>query len=309
MNRPRPRVSVGMPVYNGESYLTEAIESILKQTFSDFELVITDNASTDSTETICRRFADIDNRIKYHRLEENIGACGNFNHVVSVARGQYFKWAAADDVCLPTLLEKLVTVLDADQGVIWCHAQSGKINQFGHVLQLSDPAAEGLAHTAHAGLPRPMHDSPQRHQRFRGVLLGTTWCADIYGLIRRDALLKTGLLESCYGSEKVLIGGLSLIGRYREVPETLFYQRIHDAASGNLTTAGEQAVYAGAKQSRRLSSARLTLLAGHLRMIKRISMSKRERFLCRMAVLQYVLQFRKWRKVARSLYLGSGLGR
>jgi hypothetical protein len=100
-----------------------------------------------------------------------------------------------------------------------------------------------------------------------------------------------------------------LLGRYREVPETLFYQRIHDAASGNLATAAEQAAYAGAKQSRRLSSARLKLLAGHLRMVKRIPLSAAERFLCRLAIMQYVLQYRKWHKVFRSLYLGSGLGR
>jgi glycosyltransferase involved in cell wall biosynthesis len=308
MNRPSPRVSVGMPVYNGRAFVAEAIQSVLNQTFPDFELIITDNASTDSTEAICRRFADADDRIKYYRLENNIGACGNFNHVFRLARGKYFKWAAADDVFLPTFLEKLVTVLDADQGVVWCHTQSGKINQFGDVLQLSDPAAEGLPHTTHAGLPRPMHDSPQRHQRFRGVLLGTTWCADIYGLIRRDALLKTGLLESCYGAEKVLIGGLSLLGRYREVPETLFYQRIHDAASGKLVTAAEQAKYACIKHTRRFSSARLKLLTGHLRMTNRIAMPRRERALCHLVVLQYLFQFHKWPGILRSMLLRTGLG-
>ena len=98
----KPTVSIGMPVYNGVPFLNEALDSILAQTYRDFELVISDNASTDETESICRAYAASDPRIRYYRQQENLGAMPNFNRVCELSRGQYFKWAACDDVCSPT---------------------------------------------------------------------------------------------------------------------------------------------------------------------------------------------------------------
>src|SRR5262245_49168770 len=95
----KPRVSIGMPVYNGERFLKDAIDSLLAQRFEDFELIILDNASTDRTEEICRTYADQDNRIRYVRNEENIGLARNFNRAFQLSSGEYFKWASADDVC------------------------------------------------------------------------------------------------------------------------------------------------------------------------------------------------------------------
>ena len=100
----RPRVSIGLPVYNGENFLEFALDSILGQTFQDFELIISDNASTDATESICRRYAAKDSRIRYYRNPNNQGAAQNYNRVFALARGEYFKWAAHDDVCKPNYL-------------------------------------------------------------------------------------------------------------------------------------------------------------------------------------------------------------
>ena len=97
MSNHNPRVSIGLPVYNGERFLPQALDSILAQTFEDFELIISDNASTDTTEEICRTYATQDQRIHYHRHEQNRGAAWNFNYIVPLARGEYFKWAADDD--------------------------------------------------------------------------------------------------------------------------------------------------------------------------------------------------------------------
>jgi len=110
----KPRVSVGMPVYNCERYVAEAIESHLRQTYTDFELVITDNASTDRSEEICRAYASRDPRIKYHRNPENLGAGGNFRRCFELAQGDYFRWTPSDDVVGPELLELCVEVLDRD---------------------------------------------------------------------------------------------------------------------------------------------------------------------------------------------------
>ena len=95
----KPRVSIGLPVYNGQEFLEETLHSILNQTFNDFELIICDNASTDRTAEICRSFAKRDRRIRYYRNEINLGAAKNFNGVFFLARGEYLKWSDNDDLC------------------------------------------------------------------------------------------------------------------------------------------------------------------------------------------------------------------
>jgi glycosyltransferase involved in cell wall biosynthesis len=107
-----PRVSIGMPVYNGELFIREALVSLLEQTFTNFELIISDNASTDSTKVICREYAAKDSRIRYVRQVENLGALANFQFVLDEAVGEYFMWAAADDLQTPDFIELLVTALD-----------------------------------------------------------------------------------------------------------------------------------------------------------------------------------------------------
>src|ERR1051326_2036095 len=112
MSNQKPRVSIGLPVYNGQQFLEEAINSLLAQTYSDFELIISDNASTDATEQICRAHAAADPRIRYYRNDKNRGPVWNLNRVFELARGELFKWAAHDDVCAPTLVERCVEVLE-----------------------------------------------------------------------------------------------------------------------------------------------------------------------------------------------------
>ena len=113
-----PKVSIGLPVYNGEKFLAEAIESILGQTFSDFELIISDNASTDRTEEIARSYAASDRRIRFVRQEGNRGASKNFGLVFELASGEYFKWAAYDDVLMPDFLTECVALLDDDPSAV-----------------------------------------------------------------------------------------------------------------------------------------------------------------------------------------------
>ena len=100
-----PRVSIGLPIYNGENFLGDAVESLLAQTFTDFELVLVDNASTDGTAAMCERFVARDKRVRYHRNPQNIGGAPNFNLAFQLAdRAPYFKWAAHDDRHLPDFL-------------------------------------------------------------------------------------------------------------------------------------------------------------------------------------------------------------
>ena len=129
-----PRVTIGLPVYNGETYLREAIESLLSQSFEDFELIISDNASTDGTRTICEQYAELDPRVLYDRCETNFGARRNYNRLVAMARGEYFKWAAHDDNCYPDFLAECVVALGRDPDAVVCYPTTHLIDDKGEVM-------------------------------------------------------------------------------------------------------------------------------------------------------------------------------
>ena len=112
-----PKVSIGMPVFNGGATVRDALESLLAQTFADFELIISDNGSTDDTEEICREYDAADERIRYVRQPENRGAAANWAFVLDQAVGEYFMWAAHDDLWDPSYIYELTSVLDADSSV------------------------------------------------------------------------------------------------------------------------------------------------------------------------------------------------
>ena len=234
-----PRVSVGLPVYNGDAYLAETVESILCQTLSDFELVISDNASTDGTEEVCRSYAAGDRRVRYVRQPRNIGASANYNAVAWMARAPLLKWAAHDDVCAPTYLERCVQILDADPAAVLCHSRPRLIDAHGQPLtsyQGSLVTSDGMSYPP----PEPPMsarglDSQDPVSRYHGVLLETHWCFEIFGVIRRSALLATTMMQSFYGTDKVILADLALSGRFREVDEELWYRRCHPATSTNLT--------------------------------------------------------------------------
>ena len=141
MTSPVPRVSIGVPVYNGELYLERALDSILAQSFDDFEVIIADNASDDRTEQICRDYACRDARVRYVRNETNLGASANFNRTFALARGPYFKWAAHDDVLGTDFLLRCVEVLDSNPDVVLCHTKTQQIDEDGRVAGNYDSLA------------------------------------------------------------------------------------------------------------------------------------------------------------------------
>ena len=114
-----PRVSIGLPVYNGERFLVQAIESVLAQTFEDFELIVCDNASTDASGAIAQTYVERDSRVRYFRNASNLGAARNFNRTFELSRGEYFKWLAADDLIAPTYLERCLAALGPRPTPCW----------------------------------------------------------------------------------------------------------------------------------------------------------------------------------------------
>jgi glycosyltransferase involved in cell wall biosynthesis len=210
-----PRVSIGLPVYNGENFLAGAIESILAQTFTDFELIICDNASTDRTAEICHRYAAPDRRVKYHRNERNLGAGPNFARAFELSSGEYFRWACHDDLLAPTYLEKCVAVLDRNPDVVLCHTQTRVISDHG----------EGMYQDL-VGL-----DADRPSDRFAAVALRLHWCMDIHGLMRAEVLRRTGLIGGYFGADRALLAELALAGRFARVEEPLFINRDHPERS------------------------------------------------------------------------------
>jgi len=223
-----PRISIGLPVYNGADYLKDAIESILTQTFGDFELIISDNASTDETEKICRLYASRDKRIRYYRNQKNLGLAKNYNRVVELARCSYFKWAAADDLIAPEFLAACIEVLDNNPGILVCHTKVSIIDKSGKWLKDYDDKLHFVSDDPHVRL----HD-----YLFRDAGM---WNA-IYGLIYTEELRKTRLIESYDSSDQTLLGEIVLRGKIYQIPERLLMRREHAEQGGGTYNLGANA--------------------------------------------------------------------
>jgi glycosyltransferase involved in cell wall biosynthesis len=218
-SRYEPRVSIGMPVYNGERYLAVTLDSLLTQTFEDFELIICDNASMDQTEQICRSYAARDGRIRYVRHTENLGAAKNYWRAFELAVGGYFRWANCDDLFAPESLARCVEVLDREQAVVLAYPQTQLIDERGQAIAFYD---DGL----HL-------QSPKASDRFVQLFQNLGLVNVIYGLMRTDALKQTGLIRNFVGGDIPLIAELTLYGKFWEIPEALFYRRLHAGAQSN----------------------------------------------------------------------------
>jgi glycosyltransferase involved in cell wall biosynthesis len=220
MNEP-PRISIALPVYNGERYLAQAIGSILDQTYRDFELIISDNASTDATEEICRSFEAQDVRVRYIRQPRNIGASPNFNICYALASGEYFKWAAHDDYLEPEYLAACVEVLDAKPDAVLCQSLVRLIDDRDRLIEIHRPIEPAAA-------------SPLPSERF-AARIRSPRCLDIWGLIRTKALRDSVLIGSYIGMDRALLLELALRGRFVSIDRPLFTNRDHPERATRVT--------------------------------------------------------------------------
>lgn len=215
--RSRPRVSIGLPVHNGETYLHESLDSLLAQTYEDFELIISDNGSTDGTSDICRAYAAQDPRIRYFRQPRNIGSALNHNFVILQASGELFKSAAHDDRYAPELLERCLDALDRLPDAVLAHSWSSVIDSTGAVQRLVDyPVAS---------------DAPRAPERFKSMLFDG-WGDDEGGVVRLEVLRRTALHGSYHFADRILTTELALHGPFHIVPERLYFRREHAGQVG-----------------------------------------------------------------------------
>lgn len=228
-----PKISLALPVYNGEKYLEACLVSLLSQTFRDFELVISDNASTDRTAEIIAEFAERDPRIRVIRQVENVGAAENFNLLFHETKAEIFKWCAYDDCLVPEFLEETYSALAAEPNAVISHSQT-------LIHDLDNDTKEVF-------VPRFSMPRDDKITRLRQMLLFGTRCYEVFGLIRREALNNTDLIGNYRGGDNVLLYRLALLGPILVVPRPLFILGRHSTQSTVMVqnTAAYQAWFQG----------------------------------------------------------------
>lgn len=214
---PLSLLTVGMPVYNGERFVAKAIESFLNQTFADFELFISDNASTDGTEEICRKYTASDARVRYLRNARNLGAGWNQRRVYSLGNGKYFKLAAHDDFCEPRFFEVCVGALERDPHAVLAHTKTRILDEAGRLIEDYECALRT--------------DSEDPIVRLRDLTLIGHRCFQIFGIQRRSVLDQLPPIGSYAHADRILLAQLGLMGRFIEIPERLFLSTRHDGQS------------------------------------------------------------------------------
>lgn len=264
-----PRLSVGLPVYNGEEYLAAALDTLLAQTYPDFELVISDNASTDGTEEICRRYARADDRIRYVRQPRNIGWAGNHDAVAYLSRGELFKWASHDDVYAPDLLRACIQALDERPEAVAAHAWTAMIDD-------SEAVTDRFRYTLRT-------DSPDVTERFRSLLFDVGGDDD-YAVLRTDVLRTALPYGSYYRSDRVLVAALALHGPFRHVPDWLYFRRDHPLRSTRAPSVRAFCAAADPRRADRLRHPVPRLLAeyvgGYVTALRAAPLTRAERRTC-----------------------------
>lgn len=287
-----PPLTVGLPVYNGERFLAEALDSILGQTYGDFRLVVSDNGSTDATEAICRDYATRDPRVVYLRHDVNRGAVWNFNHVFEHCDTPFFRWGAADDVFAPTCFARCAEVLTAaPTSVAMCYPKTLIIDEEGVPAGEYDDNLDLRSSRPHARI----------HRIIRTIVRGNP----IFGLVRSDALRATRGHGSFPCADYVLIAEIALTGEIWEIPERLFHRRLHGGTSRLLNPGSEEYTLFLDPTVKPVRHERRRLLREYLAAVRHARLSPVERAQCYASVtaawtLRYALTKEPLRRLQRA---------
>ena len=288
-----PRVTVGLPVFNGEAYLRQALETLLDQSFEDFELVISDNASTDSTQEICEEAARADRRVRYLRQERNLGAAPNFNVLVTAARGELFRWAAHDDLIAPTYLERCAAAMgDAGDRVVLVAPRTTEIDDAGRVIREYAHRTPWRGGTPAARLADLLlHERSYLHK-----------CYPVFGLMRTATLRSTRGIQPFEGSDRLTLIEMALRGDFIILGEHLFSVRIHgDSSRLAQRSATERARWFDTSAPTRPPLVETDLARGYLRAVLEAPLSRDERLRCLGVLGRWLTRDRHWRIIGGEL--------
>ena len=271
------KVSVGMPVYNSEHWISQSIESILSQSFENFELIISDNNSSDNTSEICKDYASKDNRVFFHKNEDNIGAANNFNKVFELSNGKYFKWASSNDLCGIQFLELCVQILDTYEDVVVASPRTQLIDKNNNVIQK---------------LEEDLHLMQENSfDRFDTFLNKVTLNNVEQGLIRSSALNKT-MLQAVYpNSDTILMSELAARGKFYQIQEYLLSRRITETSTTNLMSESQIAEFYSPDKSK-ISLQTIRVFLANLSIAFRIKTS----FNQRLKFIRYAFRYLKWER-------------
>jgi glycosyltransferase involved in cell wall biosynthesis len=263
-----PRLSIGLPVYNGENLLGEALDALLGQTFEDFELIISDNASTDGTAEVCQQYRKKDSRVRYIRQSRNIGLNPNHNFVITQARGELFKMASHDDLYARDHLKRCIDALDERPQVVLAHCWEAMIDTSGAVTKL-------LTYSVAT-------DAPRAPDRFRSMLFDG-WDDYTYGVMRTAVLRRTHLHGSHHFADRTINTELGLHGPFHLVPEALYFRRDHPERSTPYTVR-TRCAYLDPRRANRVAHPAVRLYAeyiwGYVAAIRNAPLSPAERREC-----------------------------
>lgn len=276
-----PKVSIGLPVHNGERFLEEALGSLLEQSFEDFEIIVSDNASTDRTGEIAREHAARDPRVRYSRTPRNLGSGPNFNRTFELSRGRYFRWAAHDDRTTPDFLERCVRVLDSRPEVVLCHS---RVRVYDEDWRLLSEPGYGLA-----------MDAPSPSRRLAELLLAKGHqCYEVFGLIRASTLAQTRWMGCFPVGDRVLLAELALRGPFYEIPEPLFCSREHRGRSvRRLVSQQARAEWFDSRYAGKITFPEWRQLTEYARAIQLAPLGPVERARCAAIMLAWVRSYRK----------------
>jgi glycosyltransferase involved in cell wall biosynthesis len=277
----KPQISIGLPVYNGEQYIETTIKSVLAQTCSDFDLIISDNASTDRTQAICSDYRASDPRIRYIRNEINLGAAKNFNNTFHASSGAYFKWIAYDDPIAPTFLERCLQALEQHPEAVISYPKAYIINEHSEIVE---------EYSDHLHL-----QSPVAHLRFKKILFQYGLCNPIFGLMRRSVLQKTPLIGDYPYSDRKLLAELALYGELYEIPEYLLYRREHPLVSTRVNqTEKELAAWFNPASAGKKTSPIFKRYSSYFTAIVTTQIPVVDKFFCLAYLLQLAFKRNKW---------------
>lgn len=259
-----PLVTVGLPVYNGERFVAKSIETLLAQTFRDFKVLVSDNASTDRTGEICREWAARDPRIEYHRNATNIGMAGNYNLTFGLSRSKYFRWATADDFCAPELLEDHVKVLEGDPQIALAYSQAWFVDEDGKPYEVWKDELH------------LMGDDPV--ERFKAVVVKIRRVHHHLGLMRAECMRRTGGIAKHVSSDVGFIAEMSLLGKFYQIDKQQFFRRLHrDSSSWATNDEKHQARRYHASNVSRIPFSRFRYHGYLLKVVQRSSLSRAQR--------------------------------
>jgi glycosyltransferase involved in cell wall biosynthesis len=280
MSGKKPRVSIAMPVYNGDNYLEYALKTALAQTYADFEIVISDNASTDRTEEICRRLVESDSRVHYYRSEVNRGVYWNFRRGLELSQGEYFMWLAHDDGLTPEFLERCVAALDAEPESVLAYTKAIDIDQNGNQLELKEQVLNA--------------ESSNARERFRQMSRLEHNCESIFGLMRVSALRNVRVFPDLADSDRVMLAELCLYGRYARIPEFLFLHREHPqrATSAYPQSRFERTAILLPEKAGKIVFPHFRQFGEYVRCIHRSPLPWRDRMLCYKDMLAWFWRYR-----------------